>query len=178
MSKTVKSKILLRRDTSQNWEKNNPILAAGEVGFDTTVKKHKIGDGQHRWIALPYFALETDLDDRITFIMKTKQEWQLQGREISQRGVFYIYTNNEIIEDENNQQIQVPGIKIGDGLAYICDLPFITDYLSQVLLNHINDRVAHITQGERQFWNNKVTSYINKENPNNLVFDKGTLFLE
>jgi len=29
MSKTVKSKILMRRDTSLNWERNNPILAAG-----------------------------------------------------------------------------------------------------------------------------------------------------
>lgn len=177
MSKTVKSKILMRRDTSLNWERNNPILAAGQVGFDITVGKHKIGDGQHRWTSLPYFALETDLDDRITFIMKTKQEWQYWGRELSQKGIFYIYTDNEVIE-EGSSRIQIPGIKIGDGLAYICDLPFVTDYLSKILWEHVNDKIIHITQQEREFWNNKVTSYINGSNTNNLVLDKGTLLLE
>lgn len=62
MSKTVNSKILLRRDTSTNWSANNPILAAGQVGFDTTLGKHKIGDGTTRWNSLPYFALMTDVD--------------------------------------------------------------------------------------------------------------------
>ena len=63
MSKTVNTKILIRRDTSANWSSNNPILAAGEIGFDTTVKKHKIGDGTNRWNSLPYFALMTDLQN-------------------------------------------------------------------------------------------------------------------
>jgi len=52
---------------------------------------------------LPYFALETDLDDRITFIMKTKQEWQYWGRELSQKGIFYIYTDNEVIEEGSSR---------------------------------------------------------------------------
>lgn len=59
MSKTVNSKILVRRDTSTNWSTNNPVLAAGEIGFDTTVGKHKIGDGSTAWNSLPYFLLET-----------------------------------------------------------------------------------------------------------------------
>lgn len=174
MEKTIKAKLLIRRDTGLNWAQKNPILFCGEIGFDTTRERHKIGDGIRHWNELPYFALQTDLEDRIIFISRTKAEWEYWGRQQSQKGIFYIYTDNE----ELSNGTKVPGIKIGDGLAYICDLPFITDYISQVLLNHINDRVAHITQGERQFWNNKVTSYINKENPNNLVFDKGTLFLE
>lgn len=59
MGKTVNSKILVRRDTSANWSANNPVLAAGEIGFDTTTKKHKIGDGSTAWNSLPYFLLET-----------------------------------------------------------------------------------------------------------------------
>ena len=61
MSKTINSKILIRRDTTANWSTNNPTLAAGEIGFDTTVGKHKIGDGITAWNNLPYFALESDL---------------------------------------------------------------------------------------------------------------------
>ena len=61
MSKTINTKILIRRDTSSNWSSNNPILASGEIGFDTTVGKHKIGDGIHHWNELSYFILETDL---------------------------------------------------------------------------------------------------------------------
>lgn len=49
MSKTVNSKILIRRDTTANWSTNNPTLAAGEIGFDTIVGKHKIGDGSTPW---------------------------------------------------------------------------------------------------------------------------------
>lgn len=173
MQKTIKAKLLIRRDTGLNWVQKNPILFCGQIGFDTTQNRHKIGDGIRHWTELPYFALQTDLEDRVTFISKTTAEWEYWGRQQSQKGIFYIYTDAATVDGT-----EIPGIKIGDGLAYVCDLPFITDYLSQVLLNHINDRVAHITQGERQFWNNKVTSYINKENPNNLVFDKGTLFLE
>ena len=61
MSKTINSKILIRRDTTANWTTNNPTLAAGEIGFDTTVGKHKIGDGRTQWSDLSYFALVSDL---------------------------------------------------------------------------------------------------------------------
>lgn len=61
MTKTINSKILIRRDTSANWSTNNPTLAAGEIGFDTTVGKHKIGNGSTTWNNLPYFALMSDV---------------------------------------------------------------------------------------------------------------------
>ena len=178
MEKIIKAKLLIRRDTGLNWTQNNPILYCGEIGYDITKKRHKIGDGVRRWLDLPYFALQTDLDDRVIFISRTKDQWQYWGRQQSQRGVFYIYTDNEVIQDQQGNDIYVPGIKLGDGLAYICDLPFITDYLSKVLFDHINNRIVHITQQEREFWNNKVTSYINKNDVNNLVLDKGALLLE
>lgn len=52
--------IKLRRDTTTNWEAaqtaagSTPLLAAGEVGFDTTENKIKIGDGTSLWGALDY----------------------------------------------------------------------------------------------------------------------------
>lgn len=41
--------IQVRRDTAANWESRNPILKAGEFGFDTTSNIVKIGDGSTAW---------------------------------------------------------------------------------------------------------------------------------
>lgn len=46
-------KIISRRDTAAKWEANNPILAQGEIGVDTTNKVMKIGDGVTPWKSLP-----------------------------------------------------------------------------------------------------------------------------
>lgn len=62
MSKTISTKILVRRDTANNWMNNNPVLRAGEIGFDTTTGKHKIGDGVSNWRSLPYFVLDSEID--------------------------------------------------------------------------------------------------------------------
>lgn len=51
---TVKTTIKHRRDTAANWTKVNPILASGEVGFETDTFKTKIGNGTAAWSALPY----------------------------------------------------------------------------------------------------------------------------
>jgi Endopolygalacturonase len=39
------SKIQLRRGTSTEWASTNPVLASGEIGFETDTKIFKIGDG-------------------------------------------------------------------------------------------------------------------------------------
>lgn len=61
MSKIVNSKILLRSDSSTNWSTNNPILGVGQIGYDTTVNKFKIGDGTTTWNNLNYFILSSDV---------------------------------------------------------------------------------------------------------------------
>ena len=48
-----------RRGTASQWTTANPVLAAGEIGFETDTNKFKIGDGSSAWTALPYF---TNLD--------------------------------------------------------------------------------------------------------------------
>lgn len=50
----VQTKIQLRRDTATNWGTTNPVLAQGEIGFDTTNNKFKIGDGANTWSSLLY----------------------------------------------------------------------------------------------------------------------------
>ena len=49
-------KILFRRDTAANWTTHNPVLSAGEVGFETNTNKFKIGLGNVAWASLDYFV--------------------------------------------------------------------------------------------------------------------------
>lgn len=46
--------IQVRRDTAANWTAANPLLASGELGFETNTYKLKIGDAINLWNALPY----------------------------------------------------------------------------------------------------------------------------
>ena len=38
-----------RRDTNENWEEQNPVLAEGEIGFVIDQNYYKIGDGVSSW---------------------------------------------------------------------------------------------------------------------------------
>ena len=46
--------IQLRRGTSNQWNSANPILAEGEMGFETDTQKIKVGNGVATWTNLPY----------------------------------------------------------------------------------------------------------------------------
>lgn len=46
--------IQLRRGSSSLWASSNSPLAQGELGYDTTIKKFKIGDGTSLWGSLPW----------------------------------------------------------------------------------------------------------------------------
>ena len=51
-------------------------------------------------------------------------------------------------------------IKIGDGSAFIVDLPFIGEQdiqtLREALQRHMEDMTAHVAEREKEFWNNKL----------------------
>jgi hypothetical protein len=50
-----------RRGTAQQWTDADPILAAGEIGFETDTNQFKIGDGVNAWSDLSYFKNLEDL---------------------------------------------------------------------------------------------------------------------
>lgn len=47
--------IVIRRDTTGNWEHVNPVLLNGETGLDYERGVVRIGDGVTRWNNLPDF---------------------------------------------------------------------------------------------------------------------------
>lgn len=73
-----------------------------------------------------------------------------------------VYTDFQVIEDEQGNKTYVPSFKIGDGNAYLIDKPFIGAADSKLLQEHIEDTGVHVQPGEREFWNNKI-NYVEPE---------------
>jgi len=92
----------------------------------------------------------------------TTATWNSQPQLISDRGYIYLYSDYK----QNEQGQYIAGMKVGDGTSYLIDMPF-TDSL---LYDHASDVVIHLTQEEREFWNNKVRCYIDPNQLDNLIF--------
>jgi len=63
-----------RRGTAAQWASENPILAAGEIGFETDEYKFKIGDGLSNWTALAYFSNADDVAAAIAEVIDMAPE--------------------------------------------------------------------------------------------------------
>lgn len=63
MSQIIKTTFQLRRGQSATWEKNNPILAAGEPGYVIDKNQLKIGDGITAWNDLQPIGGSSELQD-------------------------------------------------------------------------------------------------------------------
>ena len=50
-----------RRGTAAQWTAGNPVLASGEIGFETDTTKFKIGNGTTAWNSLVHYASATEL---------------------------------------------------------------------------------------------------------------------
>lgn len=92
----------------------------------------------------------------------TTEYWNSQPTIISTKGAVYVYSDHS----KDSEGKDIPGIKIGDGTSYLIDMPFTDDNYAK----HISDSVIHITQQERDFWNNKVRCFINPQNAEHLIF--------
>lgn len=92
----------------------------------------------------------------------TTATWNSQPELISARGYIYIYCDYR----QNEQGQNIASAKIGDGNAYLIDLPFV----DELVYEHISDNIRHITQEEREFWNNKVRCYMSEVQGDNLIF--------
>lgn len=97
----------------------------------------------------------------------TTANWNAQRDFVSEYGHVYVYSDYQIIND-----VPVPGLKVGDGSSYLIDMPFTGAAESEQLVNHMNDETMHITDEERDFWNNKVTCFISNGDNENVVFTK------
>lgn len=86
-------------------------------------------------------------------ITKTTSEWNSDPQYQTIKDIIYVYS--DYAQDEQGNDI--PGIKLGDGNAYLIDKPFLGTELKDALLEHLENTVVHITQAERESWNHKIT---------------------
>lgn len=49
MAQELKTRIILRNDSTANWTTQDPVLLKGEIGFDMDLLIFKIGDGVKKW---------------------------------------------------------------------------------------------------------------------------------
>lgn len=104
----------------------------------------------------------------------TTAVWDAQLTLVTEKAAIYIYSDYQIYEDDAGNKYPIAGLKIGDGSSYLIDMPFVTSNTSGILINHLADDVHHITPEEREFWNNKVTAYIDHDFSELLVLSKQT----
>jgi hypothetical protein len=87
------TRIKLRRDTAANWLDANPILAAGETGFETDTRMMKLGDGATHWMDLKYAVtgdmritgttIASDTDIKFSSHSGTRENWALTVNALS-----------------------------------------------------------------------------------------------
>ncbi len=100
--------------------------------------------------------------DNTRIRINTTEHWSEQTSFVPENGSIIIYSDYKTIQDGGVTKY-VAGVKIGDGNAYVVDLPFIDDELRDLVLRHIGDTSVHIQEGERAFWNNKLNYVLDGE---------------
>ena len=110
--------------------------------------------------------MSSTLNTRIQLKRDSTANWNAARGMIPLRGELIIYNDYKTIQKEIDGEIrtvQIPGIKIGDGSAYVQDLPFIDEELRDKIMLHINNPNIHVTLEEKIFWNNKLNVDDNAE---------------
>lgn len=106
------------------------------------------------------------INSRILVTRDTTEHWNTKRSFIPIKGEIIVYMDHGQ-KTENGTIVDVPGIKIGDGKAYLIDLPFVGEDVSQRILQelhtHSEDTVIHISQQDRNFWNNKLNCQVDDE---------------
>ena len=88
----------------------------------------------------------------------TTEYWNRQIGYIPKAGELIIYSDYKTATIDGHT-VYIPGMKIGSGNGYVQDLTFVTTDGSDdegLLLEHIADTIAHCTQAEKDYWNNKL----------------------
>jgi hypothetical protein len=84
----AQTRIQFRRGTALEWSSINPILYAGEIGYETDTKKIKIGDGTTFWASLPYATVKPEdlnelVDDRVNDLLVAGSNIQKTYNDVS-----------------------------------------------------------------------------------------------
>ena len=94
-------------------------------------------------------------------------DWNSELSFIPKKGQIIVYSDRGKVNN-GEQEVDVPGFKVGDGLAYLVDLPFVGDDQVQTIMGllrvHTDNKDIHVTLEEKEFWNNKLNYVLSDEN--------------
>lgn len=125
----------------------------------------KVGDGTSYLIDLPFFSGGSSSQSTANIVSNTTAGWNSNPLYVSQPNAIYVYTDYTTLSNG----VTVPGLKIGDGMAYVVDLPFISGS-SYDIQQHIENLGIHVADDDREFWDNKWSGYIDNKDSEKLVF--------
>lgn len=114
-----------RRGTASQWTAANPVLGAGEVGFETDTNKFKIGDGVNNWNTLAYFRDKAYVDTVVNDSITSHADDTTNVHGIADTAELVTTT---ILDNHNNDTTNVHGIVDTSALA-----------LKSEITNHEND---------------------------------------
>ena len=115
----MSTQIQIRRDTTANWESVNPVLADGEIGYDTTVNKFKVGNGTDAWRDMEYSgASGSELVDGEAYIRLEDGSW-VASPSMTFDGDLTINGNitidgGQIVDPDGNPAGGAPAVHVGD----------------------------------------------------------------
>lgn len=102
----------------------------------------------------------------------TEENWNIQRDMIAKYKAVYVYSNHSYIVDQVGNPTPVPAIKVGDGSSYLIDMPFVDQDIRDYILNHISNDSIHVSEQDRNFWNNKVFAFTFNNDPERLILSK------
>ena len=173
-----------RRGTASQWTTANPILNAGEMGWESDTNKFKIGDGTNHWADLDYFidqssTVNPSFGTSIVFEGATADSYEttLQVTDPSAdrtitfpdaTGTVALTSNIPSAYTDENAQDAV-GNALGSGLSY-------DDSTGAISVNTstIQARVADVSDTEIGYLNG-VTSAIQTQIDSKLSLSGGTM---
>lgn len=112
------------------------------------------------------------LKARILAKRDTTANWNAAIGFIPMQGEIIIYTDyqTKVIDGES---VNIPGIKVGSGNAYVQDLAFVGELEREIILEHTHDEGIHVTSAEKLIWSNKLNVDDDNEVVNeSLIFNR------
>lgn len=107
--------------------------------------------------------------DRTAIHYATTDNWNAERELIGEEGHVYIYSDYRREELEDGTTKVIPGIKIGDGVTYLIDTPFVISGDYEDFTDHIKNWAIHVSTFDRNLWDGKVSAYIDNNDPEELI---------
>lgn len=102
------------------------------------------------------------MDNKTSMSEGTVDYWKEHKLYTPKRNEVVIYLDAGGIDTDTQKPI--PKIKIGDGLAYVSDLPFVDEDLTKQIKSHVENEDIHVSTEDRLNWDSKVDCKLEDDN--------------